>query len=132
MNYVVAHLLRHLNEEEAFWVLCSIIENILPIDYYSLMVGTLVDQNLFRKILKKVMTRLSNHLKNLEIDISMVVIQWFISLYSLNFQPEITNEIWDNFLINGSSVLFKAGLGILSLLEKDLLKCTNFCKFYLH
>lgn len=33
-----------MNEEEAFWTLTMILETILPIDYYSNMVGVLIDQ----------------------------------------------------------------------------------------
>jgi len=33
-----------MSEEEAFWTLTMIIETMLPIDYYSNMVGVLVDQ----------------------------------------------------------------------------------------
>ena len=44
MNFIVGRLLQFMNEEEAFWTLTMIIETILPIDYYSNMVGVLVDQ----------------------------------------------------------------------------------------
>lgn len=43
MNFIVGNLLRYMNEEEAFWVFVSIVENSLPIDYYSDMLGILVD-----------------------------------------------------------------------------------------
>jgi hypothetical protein len=32
-----------MKEEEAFWCLAMLIENILPIDYFSNMVGIMVD-----------------------------------------------------------------------------------------
>lgn len=44
MNFIVGRLLQFMNEEEAFWTLTMIIETILPIDYYSNMVGVLIDQ----------------------------------------------------------------------------------------
>ena len=43
MNFIVGNLLRYMGEEEAFWVFVSITENLLPIDYYSDMLGILVD-----------------------------------------------------------------------------------------
>jgi hypothetical protein len=36
-----------MNEEEAFWTLCMILETILPVDYYSNMIGVLIDQKIF-------------------------------------------------------------------------------------
>jgi hypothetical protein len=49
MNFIVARLLQYLNEEEAFWALCQIVETLLPPDYYSNMVGVLIDQKVFKK-----------------------------------------------------------------------------------
>lgn len=43
MNFIVGNLLKHLNEEESFWVFIQIVENMLPSDYYSHMLGILTD-----------------------------------------------------------------------------------------
>ena len=43
MNFIVGNLLKILNEEQSFWVFVAITENILPIDYYSDMLGILID-----------------------------------------------------------------------------------------
>ena len=43
MNFIVGRLLRFMKEEEAFWTLAMIVETILPLDYYSNMVGVLID-----------------------------------------------------------------------------------------
>jgi len=36
-----------MHEEEAFWCICAIIEVILPIDYYSNLLGVTVDLKVF-------------------------------------------------------------------------------------
>ena len=36
-----------MHEEEAFWCICAIIEVILPIDYYSNLLGVAVDLKVF-------------------------------------------------------------------------------------
>jgi len=43
MNFIAGNLLKMLNEQESFWLFTSITENILPLDYYSDMLGILVD-----------------------------------------------------------------------------------------
>jgi hypothetical protein len=35
MNYIVGRLIEVLNEDEAFWVFCLIMEKYLPIDYMA-------------------------------------------------------------------------------------------------
>lgn len=130
LNFVVGHMLRYLTEEEAFWVYCCILEDILPIDYYLSMVGTLVDQKLFGKILKVIMPRLANFFKNTNIDVTFITLQWFVCLYTYNFQPAISDAIWDHLFVKGCKILFRGGLAVISLLEKNIVTSEEFCKFF--
>ena len=43
MNFIVGRLIKYMNEEEAFWTTAMLLETILPIDYYSNMIGVLID-----------------------------------------------------------------------------------------
>lgn len=43
MNFIVGRLLKFMDEESAFWTLTMVVETILPLDYYSNMVGVLID-----------------------------------------------------------------------------------------
>jgi len=63
MNFITARLLVFLNEEEAFWTLTAMIEQILPIDNYSNLVGVLVDQKILQELMEKRVPYLWNHLK---------------------------------------------------------------------
>ncbi len=89
MNFLVAHLMRYMNEEETFWTLCCLLESFLPIDYYSEMTGILIDQQLFVKLFKINMPQLHGRLKELGVDPSLVSLQWFICLFSYNLQPAV-------------------------------------------
>ena len=61
-NLIVAKLLQIFDEEDAFWIFVQILENILPCEYYSELVGIMGDCSLCLKILmesnKKVMLKL--------------------------------------------------------------------------
>lgn len=72
MNFIVGRLLKYMNEEEAFWVLCMLIESILPIDYYSNMVGVLIDQSIFYDLFKERLPKLSEHMKMANFDPSLL------------------------------------------------------------
>ena len=63
MNFVVGNLLKYLNEEESFWTFVSITECILPIDYYSDMLGILVDQKVFEFILTEKFPKMVAHMQ---------------------------------------------------------------------
>ena len=43
MNFIGANLLECMDEEDAFWTLTQIIENYLPLEYYSNMLGVVLD-----------------------------------------------------------------------------------------
>ena len=50
-----------LTEEEAFWIFNQIIETIIPIDFFTNMIGGLVDSEIFNSILKTQMPDLWDH-----------------------------------------------------------------------
>lgn len=50
-----------------------LIENILPLDYYSIMAGVLIDQKVFFEIFKEKFPKIHKHLKILGFDCQLVV-----------------------------------------------------------
>lgn len=126
LNYIVGHLLRYMGEEEAFWMLCTIIEQVLPLDHYLCMIGTLVDQKIFARLIRKTLPKVWSVLKKYKVNPNMITIQWVVCLFSQNLQAEVTDGIWDHWFLRGSKILFKAGLGLLMLLEKNLTQCNSF------
>jgi hypothetical protein len=65
MNFIVGRLLTYMSEEEAFWCLTMLIETILPLDYYSNMVGVLIDQQVFKEAVKFFFPDLCEHFEAL-------------------------------------------------------------------
>lgn len=51
-----------LNEEEAFWTLVQIVEVYLPLDYYSNLLGVLIDLKVFKDLMSKRLPKLCKHL----------------------------------------------------------------------
>jgi len=72
MNFIVGRLVKLMNEEEAFWTTCMILETILPLDYYSNMIGVLIDQRVFYILLKKRIPEIVEHLDKLQFDPSLL------------------------------------------------------------
>ena len=61
----------------------------MPIDYYSNMVGALIDQKVFSDILQERMPDLFNHLQSLGCDSSLITFQWFACFFSYNVPYEV-------------------------------------------
>lgn len=44
-NFMVGRFLKIMSEEEAFWMLAVLIESFIPLDYYSKLIGAIVDKD---------------------------------------------------------------------------------------
>jgi hypothetical protein len=54
LNFLAGMMLIFMEEEESFWLLITVVEKLLPTDYYTKsMVGTYVDQFVLAHIIKK-------------------------------------------------------------------------------
>lgn len=72
MNFIVGRLLKFMGEEEAFWTTTMILETVLPLDYYSNMIGVLIDQKVFFELLKKKLPDVVEHLSKMHFDPSLL------------------------------------------------------------
>jgi small G protein signaling modulator 3 len=84
MNLIAATLLLvHPTEEEAFWSLASIIERLLPDEFFSpsLLVSRACPLVL-QEYVEELLPRLSAHLNAWDIDLPAVCYSWFLSLYT--------------------------------------------------
>jgi hypothetical protein len=60
MNFIVNFLvIMRFEEEEAFWIMCALLEEILPPNYYTNMLGIAVDLKLIEVFLRLRRPRLS-------------------------------------------------------------------------
>ncbi|KFY31036.1 hypothetical protein V493_01459 [Pseudogymnoascus sp. VKM F-4281 (FW-2241)] len=127
MNLITACLLLIMpTAEDAFWLLTSIIENILPQGYYDhSLLASRADQQVLRHYVAELLPKLSKHLDELGIELEALTFQWFLSVFTDCLSAEALFRVWDVvFCINdGSTFLFQVALALLKLNEKQLLRC---------
>jgi hypothetical protein len=59
LNFIAGMMLVFMQEEDAFWLLVTVVERLLPDDYFTRsMVGTYVDQYVLAHIVKKCLPRI--------------------------------------------------------------------------
>ncbi|KAJ4848475.1 hypothetical protein Tsubulata_032236 [Turnera subulata] len=123
LNYVAALLLLVMKtEEDAFWMLAVLLENVLVNDCYTTnLSGCHVEQRVFKDLLQKKCPRLSAHLEGLEFDVSLVATEWFLCLFSKSLPSETTLRVWDVLFYEGAKVLFHVALAIFKMKENELL-----------
>ena len=69
-------------EEEAFWILSQITETIIPMDYYTNMVGVACDQQIFLEALEILKPNIIRKFKEVGLDGTVISIQWFVCLFT--------------------------------------------------
>eukprot|EP01102_Stenamoeba_stenopodia_P008543 TRINITY_DN2462_c0_g1_i1.p1 TRINITY_DN2462_c0_g1~~TRINITY_DN2462_c0_g1_i1.p1 ORF type:complete len:939 (+),score=263.42 TRINITY_DN2462_c0_g1_i1:565-3381(+) len=122
MNIICGFLLLMMSEEEAFWLLTVICEELLPDYYSSLMIGSVLDQQVLSILLAEHMPGLAAHLTLMQFPLAMISLVWFLNLYIKVFPWPVTMRILDMFFFNGSIVFFQIALALFKLNEAELLR----------
>lgn len=131
MNYVAAILLVVMghDEEAAFWVLASLIDDdrgILYQDMYSKdLSGCHVEMRSLKELVTIKLPRLGAHMEALRCDISILATDWFLCLFCTSLPAETAIRMWDALLNEGTKVLFRVGLALLKMHEPVLLATDN-------
>ncbi|KAL5625313.1 hypothetical protein BROUX41_005373 [Berkeleyomyces rouxiae] len=134
MNLIAANLLLITPAaEDAFWILASIVELILPSGYYDhWLLASRADQHVLREYVASVLPRLSTHLDALGIELEALTFQWFLSVFTDCLSAEALFRVWDVVLCtqDGSTFLFQVALALLKLNESALLDCDGSAAVY--
>jgi hypothetical protein len=134
MNLITACLLLIMpTAEDAFWVLTSIIENILPRGYYDhSLLASRADQQVLRQYVTETLPKLSSHFDDLSIELETLTFQWFLSVFTDCLSAEALFRVWDIVLCtnDGSTFLFQVALALLKLNEAQLLHCETPASVY--
>jgi len=131
LNFVAGMMLLFMQEEDAFWLFITVVDTLLPHDYYSsTMVGTYIDQFVFAHIIQTRLEKVHAVLEGAALQIPLVTVQWFMCVYVNAVPPETALRIWDMFLNEGPKVLFRVAVALFKLHEKQLLQAKDAGEVY--
>ncbi|GAN00667.1 conserved hypothetical protein [Mucor ambiguus] len=133
LNFLAGFLLLMLNEEEAFWLLVTIVHDIFPQNMFdTTMEGANTEQTVLMMMVYEKMpgvwAKIGNKKcfweceQNEELPpITLMTSHWFLTLF-INILPvETVLRIWDCFFVGeGCKVLYKTALTILKLNEQRI------------
>ncbi len=115
--------------KESFWMMCHLIEEVVPKEYFTTMISMTADLNLLTLFMKEKVPLVLDHLKSKEFDLQMVVVELFLTIFTVN-RTNCTDIIMDAVLLSGSSVFLKVMLVFFKNFEENILALPDFCKFY--
>ncbi|XP_073448745.1 small G protein signaling modulator 3 isoform X1 [Aquarana catesbeiana] len=123
---VAACLLLFLEEEDAFWMMCAVIEDLVPASYFSTtLLGVQTDQRVLRHLIVQYLPRLDKLLQEHDIELSLITLHWFLTAFASVVHIKLLLRIWDVFFYQGSLVLFQTTLGMLKIKEEELIQSEN-------
>eukprot|EP01125_Pyxidicula_operculata_P019926 TRINITY_DN725_c0_g1_i1.p1 TRINITY_DN725_c0_g1~~TRINITY_DN725_c0_g1_i1.p1 ORF type:complete len:643 (-),score=183.89 TRINITY_DN725_c0_g1_i1:231-2159(-) len=126
MNFLAAMFMFFLQEELSFWMLCTVIEDILPSNYYAVdLMGVRIDVYAFRKMFHQRLPKLAKHFDLLGVDCGTFITSWFLCLFITILPMEAAMRFLDSLFYEGDKMLFQVGLAIFSLNRKSLLETTD-------
>lgn len=106
------------------------VESILPLDYYSNMVGALIDQKIFYELFEQTLPDLCLHLQEAGFDPSLLAFQWLVCFLSYNLPQDVSDRVWDLFFLKGPKIIFRISLALLHLMKKDLMRSKDFAEIF--
>lgn len=128
---IAASLLLFLEEEDAFWMMATIVEDLLPASYYSsTLLGIQADQRVMQTLIGNYLTVVDDALKSHDIELSLITLHWFLTIFASVVHMKILLRIWDWFFYDGSIVLFQLTLGMLKIKEPNLKDLENSAQIF--
>ncbi|XP_044261162.1 TBC1 domain family member 9 [Tribolium madens] len=124
MNIVASVLLIYCSEEEAFWLLATLCENLLPDYYNTRVVGAVVDQGILDDLTAEHLPSLHDKLNQLGMT-NMISLSWFLTIYLCVMPYESAVNVMDCFFYDGAKVIFQVALMLLEWNQEKLLACRD-------
>ncbi|WVQ99801.1 hypothetical protein IAU59_006943 [Kwoniella sp. CBS 9459] len=122
MNMLAATLLlTHTDEEQAYWVLTSLIDRLLPAHFYSpSLLASRADQAVLSDLVTQLVPKVHLHLENLGVDLASITFGWWLSLFTDCLPVETLFRVWDVFFVEGHDTLFRVAIAILKSNEAEI------------
>ncbi|RMX88665.1 hypothetical protein D0869_01455, partial [Hortaea werneckii] len=103
LNTIAGYLCLAIPEDEhAFWMLCNMVDNFFPDDYFSRensLIGPLADSVVLRSYVKELMPQLAKRMDELDIPHDHTVpLSWFFTAFSSALPENVLMRVWDIWL----------------------------------
>jgi len=126
LNFIAGMMLLVLEEHQVFWLMVVLLEEVLPADYYARdLSGCNVDLRVFRDMLAKRQPKLWDHMSKAGLGPEVFCLEWFIALFSKTMPTETVLRVWDALFLEGYKIIFRIGLAVLQIYDKELLAITE-------
>uniref|UniRef100_A0A8C8RKA8 TBC1 domain family member 4 n=1 Tax=Pelusios castaneus TaxID=367368 RepID=A0A8C8RKA8_9SAUR len=127
ISFVAGVLLLHMSEEQAFEMLKFLMYDLgFRKQYRPDMMSLQIQMYQLSRLLHDYHRDLYNHLEENEISPSLYAAPWFLTLFASQFPLGFVARVFDVIFLQGTEVIFKVALSLLSSQEALVMECENF------
>ncbi|XP_071597188.1 TBC1 domain family member 4 isoform X2 [Heliangelus exortis] len=127
ISFVAGVLLLHMSEEQAFEMLKFLMYDLgFRKQYRPDMMSLQIQMYQLSRLLHDYHRDLYNHLEENEISPSLYAAPWFLTLFASQFPLGFVARVFDIIFFQGTEVIFKVALSLLSSQETSIMGCENF------
>ncbi|XP_046700602.1 TBC1 domain family member 4 isoform X2 [Silurus meridionalis] len=127
ISFVAGVLLLHMSEEQAFDTLKFLMYDLgFRRQYRPDMISLQIQMYQLSRLLHDYHRGLYSHLEEHEISPSLYAAPWFLTLFASQFPLGFVSRIFDLLFVQGTEVIFKVALCLLSSHEEEILECDSF------
>lgn len=132
LNFLGAAFLLLVPEEDAFWYMVAMAEDLLTGYFDAHMVSPQVDSQAFGHLLRAAAPRLAEHLESLHVDAPSATSAWFLVAFLNSLPIESCLRVWDVcFFERSPVVLFRVALALMDIYGPALLETDDSSEVYL-
>ncbi|XP_061485980.1 TBC1 domain family member 4 isoform X2 [Rhineura floridana] len=127
ISFVAGVLLLHMSEEQAFEMLKFLMYDLgFRKQYRPDMMSLQIQMYQLSRLLHDYHRDLYNHLEENEISPSLYAAPWFLTLFASQFPLGFVARVFDIIFLQGTEVIFKVALSLLSSQEEHIMMCETF------
>ncbi|KAM6286289.1 TBC1 domain family member 4 isoform 2-T2 [Spheniscus humboldti] len=127
ISFVAGVLLLHMSEEQAFEMLKFLMYDLgFRKQYRPDMMSLQIQMYQLSRLLHDYHRDLYNHLEENEISPSLYAAPWFLTLFASQFPLGFVARVFDIIFLQGTEVIFKVALSLLSSQETSIMACESF------
>ncbi|XP_069614231.1 TBC1 domain family member 4 isoform X2 [Ranitomeya imitator] len=127
ISFVAGVLLLHMSEQQAFEMLKFLMYDLaFRKQYRPDMMSLQIQMYQLSRLLHDYHRDLYNHLEENEISPSLYAAPWFLTLFASQFSLGFVARVFDIIFVQGTEVIFKVALSLLSNNKECIMACDSF------
>lgn len=122
MSYIAAILLLNYETYDAFLLFANLLNQDFYFSFFNMNVKLMnCHLQCFQTLFAQHLPDLAEHFQELDVEPSMYLYDWFLTIFCRCMPLDAAFRIWDNYFLHGPPFLFRTALAVLLLYKPNLL-----------